>query len=251
MGFIYKITNKLNNKIYIGQTVEQRPTDRYSKHRYMARHIDKEKSVSVLHRAMNKYGLDNFSFEIIEEVENDLLNQKEKEYIQQYNSLIPNGYNLTIGGEGTPGYSRVQSAEEKEKRKESNKNFYILHPEEREKRSKATKKLWQNEEYRRKVTESNIKFYKEHPNILAKENNPFYGKSHSEETKKKLREKNSILTLYQLDKDTLEIIHVYSSVREAEATLQVSHGWISKAARQNKIAYGYRWKIEQRSVSTN
>ena len=217
----------------------------------MARHIDKEKYVSVLHRAMNKYGVDNFSFEIIDEVENDLLNQKEKEYIQQYNSLVPNGYNLTTGGDGTPGYSRIQSPEEKEKRKESNKNFYILHPEEREKRSTATKKLWQDEEYRRKVTESNIKFYKEHPGILAKENNPFYGKTHSEETKKKLREKNSVLTVYQLDKDTLEIIQEYSSIREAEATLQVSHGWISKAARQNKIAYGYRWKIKQKSVSTN
>ena len=69
MGYIYKITNKLNNKVYIGQTRSARPTDRYAKHKYIASHLEKEKYVSLIHRAMNKYGLDNFTFEIIEEVE--------------------------------------------------------------------------------------------------------------------------------------------------------------------------------------
>ena len=113
MGYIYKITNKLNNKVYIGQTRSARPTDRYAKHKYIASHLEKEKHVSLIHRAMNKYGLDNFTFEIIEEVENNLLNKKEMEYIQIYNSLVPNGYNLTKGGEGTLGFSRPQSEEEK------------------------------------------------------------------------------------------------------------------------------------------
>lgn len=251
MGFIYKITNKINNKIYIGQTTVKRPTDRYSKHRYVARHIEKEKSVSALHRAMNKDGVDNFSFEIIEEVENSLLNQEEMKYIQLYNSLVPNGYNLTLGGDGTKGYSRPQTEEEKEKRKKSCKEFYILHPEEKEKRKIRTSKLWENEEFRKKVIEGNIKYHRDHPDKFKGKNNPFYGKHHTQETKNKLQKMNSIFNVYQLDKDSLEIIQIYSSIKEAERALNVSHGWISKAAKKNKIAYGYRWKLEQKSVSTN
>lgn len=251
MGYIYKITNKLNNKVYIGQTRSARPTDRYAKHKYIASHLEKEKYVSLIHRAMNKYGLDNFTFEIIEEVENNLLNKKEMEYIQIYNSLVPNGYNLTKGGEGTLGFSRPQSEEEKNRRRESNKNFYILHPEKKEELRERTKKLWEDEEYRHKVTESNIKFHQKHPDLFKGKNNSFYGKHHSQETVDKLRKINSKFDVYQLNKDSLEVIKIYPSIKAAERELNVSHGWISKAAKENKIAYGYRWKIVQKSVTTN
>lgn len=87
----------------------------------MARHLNEEKGNSYLHRAMNYHGVDNFNFEVIEEVENSLLNEREIYWISFYNSLVPNGYNLTAGGEGTKSYSRQQTLEEKEKRKESNK----------------------------------------------------------------------------------------------------------------------------------
>lgn len=49
---------------------------------------------------MNKYGIDNFSFEIIEECEKDKLSDREKYWINYYNSISPNGYNLTEGGDG-------------------------------------------------------------------------------------------------------------------------------------------------------
>lgn len=62
-------------------------------------------------------GLENFTFEVIEEVDNSLLNDREIFWIKECNSLSPNGYNLTTGGEGTPGYSRPQTVEEREKRK--------------------------------------------------------------------------------------------------------------------------------------
>ena len=52
---------------------------------------------------MNKYGLEHFYFIIIEEVSNDSLNEREKFWIKFYNSLSPNGYNLTTGGEGALG----------------------------------------------------------------------------------------------------------------------------------------------------
>ena len=52
------------------------------------------------------YPKENFNFEVIEEVENSLLNEREIYWISFYNSLVPNGYNLTAGGEGTKSYSR-------------------------------------------------------------------------------------------------------------------------------------------------
>lgn len=253
MNYIYKITNQINGKLYIGLTTKDRPTDRYSQHRYLARHPEQESKMnqnSALHNAMRKYGIDNFTFEVIEEVPDDIdLNDREKYWINFYHTYVKdplcNGYNLTEGGEGTPGFSRPQSIEEREKRKQSNKQFYIDNPEAREQLSERTKKLWENEEYRKKVTESNQKFYAEHPDIFKGENNPFYGKKHTEESLAKIKEaaKKRQKKLIQLDKDTLEELQIFDGVKEAEKFLGVSHGWLSKAARQNKIAYGYRWKF--------
>lgn len=49
---------------------------------------------------MNKYGIENFSFEIVEECKKDELSNKEKYWIEYYNTTPPNGYNLTKGGDG-------------------------------------------------------------------------------------------------------------------------------------------------------
>lgn len=246
MGYIYKITNKINNMMYVGLTTKKRPTDRFSQHRYLARHPEQEKGrSSYLHRAMADYGVDNFDFEVIEEVDDALLEEREKYWTAYYDCKAPKGYSLTEGGRGTPGFSRPQTVEERLKRQVSNKQFYIDHPEARLALSERTKKLWENEEYRKKVTESNKKFYAEHPDKFKGENNPFYGKHHTEESIQKIKEasKKRQLKIARLDKDSLEIIQIYDGVKDAEKALGVSHGWISKAARQNKIAYGFRWKF--------
>ena len=245
MGYIYKITNKINNKIYIGQTIKKRPTDRFSQHRYAARHLDQNNGISYLHQAMNKDGVDNFDFDIIEEIDNNLLNEREKYWINFYNCRMPNGYNMTNGGEGTQGYSRPQSVEEREKRKESNKQFYIDHPEEKEKISERSKKLWENEEYRDKVKEGLKQFHEQNPDKFKGKNNPMYGKKHTKEALEKIQAHAATTKskIAQLDKDSLEILQIYDGIRDAEKALGVSHGWISKAAKQNKVAYGFRWKI--------
>ena len=115
----------------------------------------------------------------------------------------------------------------------------------REKKKEATKKLWQNEEYRKKVTESNKKFYQEHPDRFKGENNPMYGKKHTQEALDKIKANAATKKqkIAQLDKETLEIIQIFDGIKDAEKFLQVSHGWLSKAARNNKVAYGYRWKF--------
>ena len=92
--FIYKITNTINNKIYIGQTV-QHVSSRYSRHKYNA----KSGESGALYSAMRKYGIDNF---LVEEIDgaNSIseLNYKEKHYIEYLNSKSPNGYNIKEGG---------------------------------------------------------------------------------------------------------------------------------------------------------
>ena len=89
--YLYKITNLINGKIYIGQTIH--PKKRWWEHKQRAKtHYDNY----PLHLAIDKYGEDNFKSEIIEESIN--YNERETELIKQYNSLCPNGYNVIQGG---------------------------------------------------------------------------------------------------------------------------------------------------------
>lgn len=88
---IYKITNLINGKCYIGQSVQ--PDKRYWQHCNSAKN---HKDNYPIHNAINKYGEDNFSFEILEWTED--YDNRERELIQYYNSLSPNGYNVAEGG---------------------------------------------------------------------------------------------------------------------------------------------------------
>lgn len=94
---IYKITNKITNKIYIGQSIN--PMKRWQSHKSHAR-CGHEIGKNPLYDAMRKYGEENFLFEIIGWYED--YNEKEKYFIKYYNSLIPNGYNIQQGGEEPP-----------------------------------------------------------------------------------------------------------------------------------------------------
>lgn len=107
---VYKITNKITNKIYIGIT-NQGSGARYRHHWYESRIGEP----SPIHRSMAKYGEKNFTLEIIDFADTyDELKEKEKYWIKQYNSTDRKvGYNLTEGGDGT--FGRVHSEETKEK----------------------------------------------------------------------------------------------------------------------------------------
>ena len=118
---IYKISNTINDKVYIGQTI------RGLESRF-ARHIhDAEKNPQTenkFHRAINKYGKDKFFIEEIDEAKTqEELNTKEKFWIKQYNS-IEAGYNTAEGGEGGNTY-KGRSAEQMQetKAKLSKANF--------------------------------------------------------------------------------------------------------------------------------
>ena len=90
-GFIYKITNKVNGKSYIGQT-------RYTVEFRWRQHQHK-KDNCYFHNAIHKYGVENFIVETIEECDVEDLNSREIFYIAKYNTF-KDGYNLTIGGDG-------------------------------------------------------------------------------------------------------------------------------------------------------
>lgn len=93
--YIYKITNKLNGKSYIGQTSDYHR--RFIEHK--AKGYGNEKT-KVLYYAFDKYGIDNFTFEVIED-KTEKYNEREKYWIKYYDSF-ENGYNMTEGGEEPP-----------------------------------------------------------------------------------------------------------------------------------------------------
>lgn len=95
---IYKITNKINNKIYIGKVYNRSTMERFKRHCNDA----KPNAKSLIDRAIYKYGKENFIVEVIDTVDSlDELGRKEKFWISKYNSIDKNiGYNLTLGGDG-------------------------------------------------------------------------------------------------------------------------------------------------------
>lgn len=90
MTGIYKFTNKINGKSYIGQSknIERR----YKEHK------TKKCENTLFHNAINEYGFENFDFSVIEICDAKELNDKEIYYIKEFNTLFPNGYNVSEGG---------------------------------------------------------------------------------------------------------------------------------------------------------
>lgn len=94
MIVIYKITNLVNNKIYVGKT-KRRLEKRFAEH---------AKRNYLIGYAIRKYGANNFKREILAKCEtNDLANEMERYFIKLFDCKVPNGYNLTDGGDGARG----------------------------------------------------------------------------------------------------------------------------------------------------
>ena len=105
MAYIYSITNLQNNKLYVGKTSQSNPYDRWKQHLQLARNKDNISEDNSVHsmpivRAISKYGADNFKFRVLEECTEESVNEREKHYIEKYNTADGVGYNCTYGGEG-------------------------------------------------------------------------------------------------------------------------------------------------------
>jgi len=123
LGVIYKVTNLLNNKIYIGKTI-QKLDKRKNAHFNVSK-----KSNTYFHNALKKHGQENFVWKILEETSINNLNEREIFYISQNKE---NSYNLTKGGDGCLGYKF--------------NNQQLL------KRSEITKNLWKNKNYKENMS---------------------------------------------------------------------------------------------------
>ena len=100
MGYIYKISNDINDKLYIGQTIHN---IQYRFHGHISQSL--RAPDNKFHYAINKYGKEHFQIELIEECDNAQLNEREIYWIQYYDS-VNNGYNTTWGGSSGFHYNR-------------------------------------------------------------------------------------------------------------------------------------------------
>ncbi len=216
VGVIYKISNSLNEKLYIGKTTED-PKKYWKYHKMYCRNgYDK-----VLYSAMRKYGVDKFQFNIIEFIEcfnikelNNKLFKLERKYIKKFNTMVPNGYNVTAGGQGLAGMKFSDKHREKISDKLTGRTFTKQHRRNISKASEGrispNKGKNLSESHKTKLSKSMKGRYKGKKNpfygkkhdketreLISKklsdgrlngEKNPFYGKEHSKETLKKLSE---------------------------------------------------------------
>ena len=164
---IYKITNKLNNKIYVGSGIDIK--NRWNLHKFKLKN-NKHHSIK-LQRSYNKHGIDHFIFEVLEYCSKDVLIEREQYWIDTLNSYNK-GYNCNPIAGNTFGFKMSEDT------KSIMSNI----------KSKKGKLL--NLDFSKIKTES---FYQE---IIPKEKdlivdilNPFYGKKHKEDSIKKMSEK--------------------------------------------------------------
>ena len=164
-GIIYKATNIVNGKIYIGQTIKSLKTRKNA-------HVSDALSVNdnnYFHSAIKKYGTKNFNWETIDRNDNrEKLNLLEVFYIGYYDTFVGRGYNLNAGGNGNFGFSPSKETRKKLSLANSGKD---------------------NPMYGKKHSDEAIKKM----SIAATgkrsgKNNPNYGKKHSKETRKKISE---------------------------------------------------------------
>lgn len=106
---VYLITNLVNGKQYVGKTVASAES-RWSDHVSDAKHG----RAHILHNAIRKYGREAFSLVVLNTcLDNRALCSVEKFWIKERNTMLPNGYNMTEGGEGALGYKHTDEAKVK------------------------------------------------------------------------------------------------------------------------------------------
>jgi group I intron endonuclease len=113
-GIVYKITNTINGKVYVGQTTKTLK-QRWTEHVYDSIGKRRRKHNSYLHLAIERYGKESFTAELLNScVDKKSLDDVERFYIKTLNTVRPNGYNISLGGTGVM-HGRKMSAESKAK----------------------------------------------------------------------------------------------------------------------------------------
>lgn len=212
---VYCLTNKLNNKKYIGFT-SQNPKNRWGGgSRY--------KRTTHIGRAIEKYGWNSFKKEILFDCLTESEGKElEKELIAKYKTTDKRyGYNLSEGGEGTTGYHHTDEAKEIMRQKKLGSSGYW-----------KGKKL--SDEHKKKLSKSHI----------GKNS----GVPRSEEVKRKISETHKLncknkKPVVRIDVCTNEILGYYDSALDASKIFNIKGGAVTKCCKhQAKTAGGYKWE---------
>jgi group I intron endonuclease len=216
MGYIYLITNKLDNTKYVGQTIEKDINERWKGH------LKKTSNCRYLKRAFEKYGKDNFEFNIICLCFDNDCDKYEQEYMDKYNTLVPNGYNLRKAGNNGAHNEETKlkistilklrfhnlSDDEKKKHMGINNGRYgvKLSQEAKDNLSKKMKENWEKGVYKRE-------------NLVCRKK----------------------VNCYTLDN---EFVRSYESITEAVSKMNISKPEISMCCNnRRKSAKGFIWKF--------
>jgi group I intron endonuclease len=190
---IYKITNKVNGKIYIGSTKNIKR--RWKNHlNYLRRNAHPN---NYLQNAWNKYGEENFEFEIIEFVEEEKLLEREQYWIDKLNATDKKiGYNIALFA-GSPMKGRKHTEETLNKVSKASRYWHIKNKG-TEKYNSYLQKLSNSLKGHIVSNETRQKISKANKGKLVGERNPFFGKRHDKDTIIKLSLNRSKLTVKQI-----------------------------------------------------
>jgi group I intron endonuclease len=248
MAYIYRILNKISKKVYIGITTYKDVKKRWNQHIQTA---SINKGCPALREAFNKYGIENFEFSVILICFDEDRFKYEIEYIKKYNSVAPNGYNLTHGGQCGGGFKGKNHTEEVKNRiKNTLKQKYIDNPELKKVLSDRNTLLMKQPDTINKIKQG---IYNSKINKISYVTKKFL----SEETKNKISEglktyysennkqphSNSNSTrVCQYNKDNI-FLNEYYSISNASFVTKVSRKMISLCMNGKvKIAGGFIWK---------
>lgn len=244
--YVYCITNKINNKKYVGK---------------MSKSVKDSKSYmgsgKLIKKAIKKYGRENFVKEILEEnVAKEELSLREMFWIQKLNTKLPNGYNLTDGGDGSIGLKRSQAQIEKHRKamigkkasEETKKKMSIsakgkkISSEQIDKLKKALTGRKLSDDHKRKLSEAKRgRTLSESQKLLISKKHT--GKITPEETKIKMSLANKHkVEVQQLSLDG-QVISTYESITDAIRKTGATRSSLFRCLiGERKTHKGYIWK---------
>ena len=216
MGIIYKWTNIINGKSYIGQTAY--PEKRYYQHLLV-------NDNTPFHNALRKYGVDSFTYQVLEDdIDDEKLDEREIYWINYFNTY-QDGYNLTIGGNSTRGFKFSY---------EQIKHLSDAHLGQ----IPWNKGKIMNDEYRKKASEGMKGNHNKMGYICTDEQRKRIGDSHKGIQSSKRQ------PVLMLEKNTNDIIKSFDSITKGSNYLNktTNSGIVQCLSGKLKTAYGYKWK---------